>query len=98
MPVIRVARGQSISSVDRSDPWGADGVALLVARSPVDVLADGVTTTSGRADLAWDPTADWRFGDRLFIRIPLARLRTGALGIVLAWKDRTVQPSNQDSR
>jgi hypothetical protein len=98
VPVIRVARGQAISSLNGSSPWGADGVAFLVARSPVEVLADGATTTSGRADLAWDPTGDWRVGDRLFIRIPLARLRIGAPGIVLAWKDRSVQPSSQASR
>jgi hypothetical protein len=48
---------------------------------------------SGRADLAWDSTADWQAGDRLFIRIAVARLRTDAPGIVLAWKDRTVRPS-----
>jgi len=98
VPVIRVAAGQPISVPDRSAPRGVDEVAFLVARSPVEVLTDGTTTTSGRADLAWDPTGDWRIGDRLFVRIPLARVRSGAPGIVLAWKDRTVQPSNQNSR
>jgi hypothetical protein len=98
VPVIRAARGQPISSSERSDLRGADGVTFLVVRSPVDVLADGATTTSGRADLAWDPSADWRVGDRLFIRVPLTRLRNGAPGIVLAWKDRIVHPPGQASR
>jgi hypothetical protein len=98
VPVVRVPRGQPLSLVDGTSPWGADGVAFLVARSPVDVLADGATTTSGRADLAWDPTGDWRVGDRVVIRVPLARLRAGAPGIVLGWKDRSVQPSNEASR
>jgi hypothetical protein len=98
VPVIRVARGQPIPSSAGSDPWGADGVAFLVARSPVEVLRDGTTTPSGRADLATDPTTDWRVGDRLFIRVPLARLRTSAPAIVLAWKDRTVRPWSHESR
>jgi hypothetical protein len=98
VPVIRAARGQPISSVNGVSPWGPDGVAFLVARSPVEVLADGATTTSGRADLAWDPSADWRAGDRLFVRISLARLGTRAPGIVLAWKDRIPRRSHQDSR
>jgi len=98
VPVIRVAKRLPIPATDQPDFRGADGVAFLVARSPVDVLSDAAITPSGRADLAWDPTTDWRVGDRLVIRIPIARLRTSAPGIVLGWKDRTVQPSSQSSR
>src|SRR5262249_19819149 len=76
--VIRVASPLPIPATDRPDFRGADGVAFLVARSPVDVLSDGITTMSGRADLAWDTTADWQVGDRVFIRVPIARLRTAA--------------------
>ena len=81
-------------------PWGRGGVAFLVARSPVDVVRDGDVTVNGLADRSASGVGDYREGDRVFIRIPLAALRDQAPGIVLAWKDRTerVDPEGGGSR
>ena len=36
-------------------------------------------------------SGDWREGDRVFLRIPAAALAEGWPGLVLGWKDRTLQ-------
>jgi hypothetical protein len=70
---------------------GQEGLEFFVARSTIDALPDADTTTAGPADKAMTHAGDWREADRVFIRIPAARLRAGAPGIVLGWKDRTLK-------
>jgi hypothetical protein len=67
------------------------GLDLLVARSPLWDVRNGDMTSSGRADTVPFGGGDWREGDRVFLRIPAAKLGQGLPGIVLGWKDRTLQ-------
>jgi hypothetical protein len=80
--------------VTRSDAGtrfrGADGVEFLVIRSLVETLVDAATTPRGRADASPHWAGEWREGDRLFVRLPVARLRAGPPRLVLSWKDRIV--------
>jgi hypothetical protein len=70
---------------------GQDGLEFFVARSLIESLPDGDTTTLGSADKAMTNVGDWREADRVFIRIPAARLQAGAPAIVLGWRDRTLK-------
>jgi hypothetical protein len=70
---------------------GQDGIEFFVARSRIENLPDADTTTAGPADKAMTNVGDWREADRVFIRIPAARLQGGAPAMVLAWKDRTLK-------
>ena len=67
------------------------GLDILAVRSPMWDVRNGDQTSSGRADTVPFGSGDWREGDRLFLRIPAARLAQGGPGIVLGWKDRTLQ-------
>jgi hypothetical protein len=67
------------------------GLDLLVARSPLWDVRNGDMTSSGRADTVPFSGGDWREGDRVFLRIPAVTLGRGVAGIVLGWKDRTLQ-------
>ena len=67
------------------------GVGLLVVRSPLWDVRNGDNTASGRADTVPFSGGDWREGDRVFLRIPAAALDRGVPGLVLGWKDRTLQ-------
>ena len=67
------------------------GIDLLVARSPLWDVRNGDVTSSGRADTVPFGGGDWREGDRVFLRIPAAALDRGLAGLVLGWKDRTLQ-------
>jgi hypothetical protein len=69
---------------------GAGGVELLVIRSPVETMVDAATTPRGRADVSPHWAGEWREGDRVFVRLPVARLRAGPPRLVLSWKDRVV--------
>ena len=93
VPVVRTpAAGQPVSG--EFFP-GSGGVALLVVRSPVEVIVDGGVSPNGPADAARHPgngSGDWREGDRVLFRLPLATLRDGAAALVLGWKDRQLQP------
>ncbi len=71
---------------------GAGGLDFLVARSPIESLTNGDTTTLGPADRATTNVGDWREADRVFIRVPAAGLQAGVPGVVLVWKDRTLKP------
>src|SRR4029453_11574142 len=71
---------------------GQNGLEFFVARSPVETLTNGDTTPAGPADRATSNVGDWREADRVFIRVPVARLQSGVPGIVLGWKDRTLKP------
>jgi hypothetical protein len=89
IPIIVVPAGRLPGSV----PFrGESGIEFLVARSPVESLANADTTPSGAADRAASNVGDWREGDRVFIRVPVARLQAGTPGLVLGWKDRTLKP------
>ncbi len=76
---------------------GVLGVDLLVARSPVHVFPDAGVSSNGVADVAIETAGEWQQGDRVLIRIPLATLRSGAPGVVLAWRDRVTKPEAGDS-
>jgi hypothetical protein len=67
------------------------GLDILVARSPLWDVRNGDQTSSGRADTVPFSGGDWREGDRVFLRIPAVRLAQGVPGLVLGWKDRTLQ-------
>ena len=67
------------------------GLDILVVRSPLWDVRNGDQTSSGRADTVPFGSGDWREGDRVFLRIPAAKLGQGVPGIVLGWKDRTLQ-------
>ena len=67
------------------------GLDLLVVRPPLWDVRNGDMTSSGRADTVPFSGGDWREGDRMFLRIPAAQLAQGVPGIVLGWKDRTLQ-------
>jgi hypothetical protein len=67
------------------------GLDLLVVRPPLWDVRNGDITSSGRADTVPFSGGDWREGDRVFLRIPAAQLAQGVPGIVLGWKDRTLQ-------
>ena len=69
----------------------AAGMGLLVVRPLLWDVRDGDLTSSGRADTVPLGSGDWREGDRLFLRIPAAALDRGLAGLVLGWKDRTLQ-------
>jgi hypothetical protein len=69
------------------------GLGLLVVRSPLWDIRNGDLTASGVADtVPLGTVGDWRDGDRVFVRIPAAALGGTAAGLVLGWKDRTLQP------
>jgi hypothetical protein len=89
VPVARVPFGRI--PAEATAFRGQDGLEFFVARSPIENLPDADTTTGGPADKAMTNVGDWREADRVFIRIPAARLRAGTPGIVLAWKDRTLK-------
>jgi hypothetical protein len=67
------------------------GMGILVARSPLWDVRNGDRTSSGPADTVPYSGGDWREGDRVFLRIPVAALERGVPGLVLGWKDRTLQ-------
>jgi hypothetical protein len=67
------------------------GLGLLVARSPLWDVRNGDLTASGVADTVPLSGGDWREGDRVFVRVPAAVLTRGAPGLILGWKDRTLQ-------
>jgi hypothetical protein len=69
----------------------AGGIGLLVVRSPLRDVRDGDLTPSGPADTVPFGGGDWREGDRVLLRVPAAALERGVPGVVLAWKDRTLQ-------
>ncbi len=97
VPVVKVPFGRPVALADGVPvPRGAEGIEFLVARSQVDVVTDGDTTPNGAADRATTHVGDWREGDRVFVRLPLATLRAGAPAIVLGWKDRTPKPDPGD--
>jgi hypothetical protein len=66
----------------------AGGLDLLIVRSGVETMVDASLTPRGPADVAPMRAGEWREGDRLLVRVPLAVLEAGAPGLVVGWKDR----------
>jgi hypothetical protein len=66
----------------------AGSLELLIARSGVETMVDASLTPRGPADIAPMRAGEWREGDRLLVRVPLAALEAGAPGLVVGWKDR----------
>jgi hypothetical protein len=67
------------------------GLEFLVARSLIDTLTNGDTSTQGPADRATTNVGDWREADRVFIRVPVSP-PAAIPGLVLVWKDRLLKP------
>jgi hypothetical protein len=97
IPVVTAVFGRPLSRPDAAALFQAVGGAVrvecLVVRSPIDLdtIRNGAITGRGRADLSpvWARGGDWREGDRLYVRLPLAALRAGPPALVVGWKDRT---------
>jgi len=93
VPVVEARPGFPVSAgAGSGDFRGLQGVEFLVARSPLRVGVDQDMTTNGPADRAEGPLegdADWRDGDRVYVRVAAAALREAAPAIVMSWKDRT---------
>jgi len=96
VPVVAIPFGEPVAAKEAAAFRGAGGVEFLVARSPVDAIPNGAVTTGGVADSSPFGAGEWRQGDRVYVRAPLATLRAGAPVIVLGWKDRTYR-SDPDS-
>ncbi len=73
----------------------AAGVEVLVVRSAIGVIVDGAFTNNGGADIATETAGEWREGDRVLLRVPLATLRGGPPSILLGWKDRVTKPESE---
>lgn len=98
VPVVGVPFGRPVVLSDGPALMrGARGVAFLVARSQVEVIVNGAMTVNGFADVAPAHAGEWREGDRVFVRVPLATLRSGVLSVVLGWKDRIDRQDGGDS-
>lgn len=98
VPVIQAYFGRPVSLPAGVSFQGADGVGFLVVRSPVEVQVNGGVTANGPADVApfRDALGDWREGDRVLIRLPMATLQAGAPPIGLGWKDRIFREGGPD--
>lgn len=98
VPVIQAYFGRPVSLPAGVTFQGTEQVGFLVVRSPIEVRVNGAVTANGLADLApvRDAHGDWREGDRVLVRMPLAGLRAGAPAIVLGWKDRVFREDGPD--
>jgi hypothetical protein len=97
VPVVRVPFGQPVTLSRAVAFPGGPSLDFLVARSPIETIVNGTVTPSGPADVSPIQGGEWREGDRVLIRVPLATLQAGAPPVVLAWKDR-VPLSDPDRR
>jgi hypothetical protein len=93
VPIVIAPVGRPLARADAAGLFrGANGIEALVVRSPIDLetTRNGGVTARGLADVA--PTAargaDWRDGDRVYLRVSRATLAAGAPPVVLGWKDR----------
>jgi hypothetical protein len=88
VPVLRAPPGPLARSDARARFRGASGLEFLVIRSLVEAMVDAATTARGRADASPHWAAEWREGDRVYIRVSPALPPAPPPAIVLAWKDR----------
>jgi hypothetical protein len=93
VPIVGAPFGQSVAIPSAGTAFrDVGGLEMLVVRSLVEVVRNGDRTPNGPADMALpgQGDGDWREGDRVFLRVtgrPPGRLP----GVVLGWKDRTLQ-------
>ena len=100
VPVVRARFEQPVPAGLGTQFRDTAGMGLLVARAFVWDVPNAARTVNGLADTVGLGGGDWREGDRVFLRIPAAALDQGVAGLVLVWKDRTLQtdPSNEFPR
>src|SRR5262249_13337014 len=79
VPVIQAVFGRPVRLPSGVAFRGAGGVGFLVVRSPVEVQVNAGVTANGPADVApfRDALGEWREGDRIFVRLPMATLQAG---------------------
>jgi hypothetical protein len=86
--VVKAPPGPFVRADAGSRFRGVPGLELLVVRSLVEAMVDGAKTLRGRADASPHGAAEWREGDRVFVRVTPALLPAGPPALVLVWKDR----------
>jgi hypothetical protein len=91
VPVVRARFEQPIPPALAGQFHDEAGMGILVVRSMVETVWNAARTVNGPADVAPLGGGDWREGDRVFLRIPVAALERGLAGLVLGWKDRILQ-------
>jgi len=91
VPVVSAPFEQPIPAVLAQRFREEAGKGLLDVRSPLWDVRNGDRTASGPADTVPLGGGDWREGDRVFLRIAAGALDRGLAGLVLGWKDRTLQ-------
>jgi hypothetical protein len=92
VPIVRSRFEQPIPAALAGQFYEEAGMGLLVVRGFLQDVPNAARTVNGFADTAPLGGGDWREGDRVFLRIPAAALDQGLAGLVLVWKDRTLQP------
>ena len=99
VPVVRARFEQPIPPVLAGQFHDEAGMGILVVRSMAEVIWNAARTVNGPADVTPFGGGDYREGDRVFLRIPVAALERGLAGLVLGWKDRKplVDPKRFDS-
>ncbi len=98
VPVIAVPFGRPVTVAGGAMLFrGSAGVEFLVARSPIEAIPNGGLTTNGFGDLSPFRGGEWREGDRVFVRVPIATLRAGTPAVVLGWRDRQYRPDGGDN-
>jgi hypothetical protein len=95
VPVVRSRFEQPIPAELAGQFRDEAGMGLLVVRGFLFDVENSVRTVNGLADTVPLGGGDWREGDRVFLRIPAAQLDLGLAGLVLVWKDRTLQNDPQ---
>jgi hypothetical protein len=95
VPVVRARFEQPIPAAFADQFRDEGGMGVLVARAFLWDIQNVAHTPNGPADTVQLGGGDWREGDRVFLRIPAAVLDRGLDGLVLVWKDRTLQNDPQ---
>ena len=95
VPVVRARFEQPIPAAFADQFRDEGGMGVLVARAFLWDIQNVAHTPNGLADTVQLGGGDWREGDRVFLRIPAAALERGLDGLVLVWKDRTLQNDPQ---
>jgi len=91
VPVVTATVGLPLTAEARARFHEVDGVGILVVRSPVATIRNGDMTPNGLADTGRFAGGDWRDADRILLRVSGDRLGRALPGLVLGWKDRTLQ-------
>ncbi|MGH2651031.1 MAG: hypothetical protein ACRDHK_07470 [Actinomycetota bacterium] len=98
VPVIAVPFGRPVTVAGGPALFrGTAGIEFLVARSQIEAIPNGAITANGFGDLSPFRGGEWREGDRVFLRVPIATLRAGTPAVVLGWRDRQYRPDGGDA-